>query len=118
MAKKFVVLFNIWHTKDKKYYDVGERVSLDHLTPDQQKTLCDMNGLIPEADFDLPKLPGVTDEQVKSLVRAQVFTLAGLAKSDVTSVPGVGDAELQAWKDFAVQATTPVKAGKSVKVEA
>lgn len=37
----YVVLQTIWHSKDAKHYEPGEKVSLDHLKPEEIKVLVD-----------------------------------------------------------------------------
>lgn len=87
MAKKsmYLVLFSIWHTGDKKYYEPGALVSMDHLPSETVEKLAERKVIAPETAYTLPLL-GIGPDMTKKLVEKGIYSLEGLLEKEAREI--------------------------------
>lgn len=96
----------IWHSRQQRYYDVGEIVPLDHLQIDEVQLLVQA-GIVANADqfSELERVNGVGTEYAKALARVGIHSLRELVEADSHALEAaIGVASVQqiiAWQAHA-----------------
>ena len=104
-----VVAKSIWHSKEKTYYEPGEKVNLDHIDPLDIEVIENKGTVVPLKNGKTDLAPIVGDDEDR-LLKAGVFDKAALLDADPRQVARAGDVssvEVRAWKEKAAGKSKP-----------